>query len=234
MNAIKRNIPNSITCCNLFSGCVACVFAFWGNFDYAAFAVVAAAVFDFFDGFAARGLKAYSPMGKELDSLADDVSFGVAPSVAVYSYLDSCSAVSEYSFVPFLAFFIAVFSALRLAKFNIDERQTSSFIGLPTPANALFWMFIISTLNHYGLKLGVSGVAVLLVVEALFCYLMVSPLPMFSLKFHDFSLSNNKLRYLFLAVSVVFIIIFRMASSPVIILFYIMLSVIDDVAKKKA
>ena len=232
MNAIVRNIPNSITCCNLFSGCVACVFAFWGNFDYAAYAVVAAAVLDFFDGFAARGLKAYSPLGKELDSLADDVSFGVAPSVAVYSYLDGCSVLSEYSFVPFLAFFIAVFSALRLAKFNIDERQTSSFIGLPTPANALFWVFVISTLNHYNLKLGVSGVVTMLIVVALFCYLMVSPLPMFSLKFHDFSLSNNKLRYLFLAVSAVFIIIFKMASFPVIILFYIVLSVIDDLAKR--
>ncbi len=226
-------IPNALTCCNLFSGCVAIVFAFWGDFDYAAFAVIAAAVFDFFDGFAARGLKAFSPLGKDLDSLADDVSFGVAPGVALYSYLSASQMGTAYMLLPYVAFFIPVFSALRLAKFNIDARQTTSFIGLPTPANALFWMFAIATVNHLGLNLAPLGIVVTVLVEALTCWLMVSEVPMFSLKFHDFSWSNNKLRFVFLGLSVVLIVALRMASMPVIIVMYVLLSLVEDVVLKE-
>ena len=138
---MKKHIPNTITSMNLFSGSIAIVMAFEGAFIWVVFWVILAAIFDFFDGMAARLLNAYSEIGKELDSLADVVSFGVAPSVAVFILLrdyilfpESLSIIQPY--VPYLAFIIAVFSALRLAKFNIDERQTSSFIGLPTPANA--------------------------------------------------------------------------------------------------
>ena len=143
---MKKHIPNFITCLNLFSGCVGVYLAFQGNFQGAFIAVIVSAVFDFFDGFAARLLKAYSPMGKELDSLADMVSFGVLPGAMVFSLL-SKTGISEW--LPYVAFVIPVFSGLRLAKFNIDERQTSSFIGLPTPANAIFWGGLILSFESF-------------------------------------------------------------------------------------
>src|ERR1035437_3641113 len=133
---MKKHIPNFITCLNLFSGCVGVYLAFQGNFQGAFIAIIVSAVFDFFDGFAARLLKAYSPMGKELDSLADMVSFGLAPGAIVFSLLSE-TGINEW--LPYLAFIIPVFSGLRLAKFNIDASQTTSFIGLPVPANAIFW-----------------------------------------------------------------------------------------------
>ena len=144
-NFITRQIPNTLTSLNLFSGCVAIIFAYNSDYWWASLFIVIGAVFDFFDGMTARLLKVHSPLGKELDSLADDVTFGVAPAMMVYSLFRNqldCDCYHEFiSYcVPFAAFIIAVFSALRLAKFNIDERQTSSFIGLPTPSNALFWI----------------------------------------------------------------------------------------------
>lgn len=141
-NRITRHIPNTLTCLNLFSGCIACVMAFEFKYDWALTFIIISAVFDFLDGMSARVLHAPSPIGKELDSLADDISFGLVPSVIIFSllrettYPDWMSSFQEY--VPYFAFLIAIFSALRLAKFNIDERQTSSFIGLNTPANTLF------------------------------------------------------------------------------------------------
>ena len=142
---MKKHIPNTITSLNLFSGSIAIVMAFEGAYIWVVFWVIIAAIFDFFDGMAARLLNAYSDIGKELDSLADVVSFGVAPAVAVFTLLRNDiiyheSLIFIQPYIPYLAFVIPIFSALRLAKFNIDERQTSSFIGLPTPANALFWI----------------------------------------------------------------------------------------------
>ena len=141
-NCITRHIPNTVTCCNLFSGCLAIVWAYQGNYQVALSFILLGAVFDFFDGMLARALQAYSPLGKELDSLADDITFGVAPSMIVFSLFKEVSVPAFLSpvagYLPYAAFLIAVFSALRLAKFNIDTRQTSSFIGVPTPANALF------------------------------------------------------------------------------------------------
>lgn len=144
---IKKHIPNSITCCNLISGCIATTFAFAGDAKMALLWIIIGAVFDFFDGMSARLLHVSSPIGKELDSLADDVTFGVAPATILFSEL----SVLEYpgvllgikDYIPYVAFLMAAFSALRLAKFNLDERQTTSFIGLPTPANALFWSSLI-------------------------------------------------------------------------------------------
>ncbi len=232
MNKIVKSIPNTLTCCNLFSGCVATVFAFWGDFVYAALAVVIAAVFDFFDGFAARGLKAHSPLGADLDSLADDISFGLAPGVALYSYLGASTLGIQYEVIPFVAFLIPVFSALRLAKFNIDKRQTTSFIGLPTPANALFWVFMIASLNMMGMNLAPMGVIGAVAIELLTCFLMVCELPMFSLKFHDFKWEHNQVRYVFLALSLVLIVALRMMSMPVIIVLYIIISICEDVVMK--
>ena len=141
---ITRHIPNFVTCCNLLSGCIAAVMAFQANYEAAILFIILGATFDFFDGMLARLFKVSGPLGKELDSLADDITFGFAPSVIVFSlfkevqYPAFLQPVEEY--FPYTAFIIAAFSALRLGKFNIDPRQSSSFIGLPTPANALFWI----------------------------------------------------------------------------------------------
>ncbi|MDR1698827.1 MAG: CDP-diacylglycerol--serine O-phosphatidyltransferase, partial [Prevotellaceae bacterium] len=138
MRTIIKQIPNTITCLNLLAGCMACVVAFYGEYGLAAYVIALAAVFDFADGFAARFLNAYSPLGKELDSLADMVSFGLAPAIMLFSFL------AQHDFLlALVAFLLTIFSALRLAKFNIDKRQTDSFIGLPTPANAFFWAFLL-------------------------------------------------------------------------------------------
>ena len=143
---MKKHIPNTITCCNLISGCIATLYASQANYSMALTFIIIGAVFDFFDGFAARLLHVSSPVGKELDSLADDITFGFAPATIVFSMLQTALANSACGaescpiamLLPYAAFIIAAFSALRLAKFNLDERQTTSFIGLPTPANALF------------------------------------------------------------------------------------------------
>ena len=145
MNAITKNIPNSITCLNLLSGCFACLFAYKGEYDIVALCIGLSALFDFLDGMAARLLHAYSPMGKELDSLADLISFGLAPGFMAMHFMLYDSVfhginASYQIWCALSALLIPVFSALRLAKFNIDARQTTSFIGLPVPANALFWI----------------------------------------------------------------------------------------------
>ena len=139
---MKRHIPNTLTCLNLFSGCLAVVMAFDGQFTLAFAFILLSAVFDFFDGLAARALDAHSPIGKDLDSLADDVSFGVAPASMLFNLLQQMAVAQSWggarALLPYVAFLIAIFSALRLAKFNNDSRQTTSFIGLPVPANALY------------------------------------------------------------------------------------------------
>ncbi|MBQ5506414.1 MAG: CDP-diacylglycerol--serine O-phosphatidyltransferase, partial [Prevotella sp.] len=173
---IKKHIPNTITCCNLVSGCIATTFAFAGNPKMAMFWIIMGAVFDFFDGMVARLLKVSSPIGKELDSLADDVTFGVAPSAIVFSELFTLQypvLQGLQTYIPYCAFLIAAFSALRLAKFNLDDRQTTSFIGLPTPANALFWgSFIIG--GHTFIESFRWGVPLILIMICLSCYLLVA------------------------------------------------------------
>lgn len=136
------NIPNTITCLNLISGCIATYWAFQGDYRMALLFIVIGAVFDFFDGMVARLLHVSSPIGKELDSLADDITFGFAPSAIIFSYLSHLTSYIS-PLIPYLAFIMAAFSALRLAKFNLDERQALGFIGLPTPANALFWELLL-------------------------------------------------------------------------------------------
>ena len=202
---IRKYIPNTITCLNLVSGCIASVMAFEGNLLFALLWIVAAAVFDFFDGLAARALKAYSPMGKELDSLADVVSFGVAPGMILFTSLriwassSSAGCLSEY--IPYIAFVVPAFSGLRLAKFNIDERQTTSFIGLPVPAHALLWSSAAYSLQEWLLS-GQTWVVVVMI--AAFCatsYLLVSEVPMFSLKIKSLSWKGNELRYILIIAS---------------------------------
>ena len=227
---IRKYIPNTITCLNLVSGCIASVMAFEGNLLFALLWIVAAAVFDFFDGLAARSLKAYSPMGKELDSLADVVSFGVAPGMILFTSLriwassSSAGCLSEY--IPYLAFVVPAFSGLRLAKFNIDERQTTSFIGLPVPAHALLWSSAAYSLQEWLLS-GQTWVAVVMI--AAFCatsYLLVSEVPMFSLKIKSLSWKGNELRYILIIASALLIISFGFIGISGAILLYILLSVI--------
>jgi CDP-diacylglycerol--serine O-phosphatidyltransferase len=236
--SIKNHVPNAITCLNLFSGCIAVVMAFRGLFFYALLFVILAAVFDFFDGFAARLLHASSPIGKELDSLADMVSFGVAPSVVVFTQLSWLDDAGK--FLPFGAFLIAVFSALRLAKFNIDDRQTTSFIGLATPANALFFMGLFAIVDpltpvasylepHRGLIhpiLFQPAVVMLLVV--FFSCLLVSEIPMFSLKFKSFRWEDNRVRFIFLGLSLILLVTLQFVALPFIILLYLLSSVFDS------
>lgn len=227
---IRKYIPNTITCLNLVSGCIASVMAFEGNLLFALLWIVAAAVFDFFDGLAARALKAYSPMGKELDSLADVVSFGVAPGMILFTSLriwassSSAGCLSEY--IPYIAFVVPAFSGLRLAKFNIDERQTTSFIGLPVPAHALLWSSAAYSLQEWLLS-GQTWVVVVMI--AAFCatsYLLVSEVPMFSLKIKSLSWKGNELRYILIIASALLIISFGFIGISGAILLYILLSVI--------
>lgn len=218
MRRIISMIPNAITSLNVFCGCIAVMFAFSGDTVNAFGMIVLAAVFDFLDGFAARLLKAYSPMGKELDSLADMVSFGVAPAAIAYTLG-----------VEYIGFLIAIFSGLRLAKFNVDERQTSEFIGLPTPANALFFSsigYIIEKGDPLWLYNILDNQIVIAVLVVLFSLLLVCEIRMFSLKFKSYKISNNKLIYSFLLVSIALIILLQVSAIPFIILLYIVLSII--------
>jgi len=227
---ITKHIPNTITCCNLFAGCIATYAGFDGQYLLAFFFILLAAVFDFSDGLAARLLHAYSPMGKELDSLADIVSFGVAPSAMVFSVLYDCLSV-EWHILSYLAFFIAIFSCLRLAKFNIDDRQTSSFIGLPVPANAIFWASFVYTSNNLFASIYWEYFLILI---AVFCYLLVSELPMFALKMKNLKWEDNKLQFSFLIVAGLIILASRFSpgSLAMVIAAYILFSIGDYVWKK--
>ena len=222
---MKKHIPNFITCLNLFSGCIAAYLAFKGNYQGAFIAILLASVFDFLDGFAARLLKAYSPMGKELDSLADMVSFGLAPGAIVFSLLSE-TGLNEW--LPFLGFLIPVFSGLRLAKFNIDDRQTTSFIGLPVPANAIFWAGLVYSFSPFLL----DTVWLLFILIIVFSYLLVSELPMFSLKFRNVSWSDNQTQYIFLIGCVAILGYFQTSAFSIIIGWYIASSIGINLSKK--
>ncbi|MBR0042637.1 MAG: CDP-diacylglycerol--serine O-phosphatidyltransferase [Bacteroides sp.] len=227
-NCITRHIPNALTCMNLFSGCIACVMAFHANFEMAMLFIVIGAVFDFFDGLAARLLHAYSNIGKDLDSLADDVSFGVAPALIVFSLFKEIDYPNYLSFLanwlPYAAFLIAVFSALRLAKFNNDTRQTTSFIGLPVPANALFWASLVA-----GCKPIASYHPLLtLALVCLFSWLLVSEIPMFSLKFKNLSWKDNKIAFIFVIISAILLITLKIAAFAAVIVWYILLSILTQ------
>ena len=222
---IKKHIPNFITCLNLFSGCVAVLLAFKGNYQGAFIAILIAAVLDFLDGFAARALKAYSPMGKELDSLADVISFGMAPGAIVFSLL---SETNTFEWLPYLAFLIPICSGLRLAKFNIDERQTSAFIGMPTPANAIFWGGL--AFSYSGLL--VQNYWVLIVLAVLFSYLLVAEIPMFALKVKNLAWKDNQIQYIFLLVTIILLVVFQLNAFAPIIGWYILLSVLTAIFLK--
>ncbi len=229
---MRKHIPNIITLANLFAGCIAITMAFDGNFTATAVWVIVAALFDFLDGVFARLLKAYSDIGKELDSLADVVSFGVAPAAAVFVLLRDHTLLPGMAepirlYIPYLAFMIPLFSALRLAKFNIDERQTTSFRGLPTPANGLFWVSFTVAASDIA---GSSNITfpVIIVLIALFSWLMVSEVPMFSLKIKKIGWKGYERQWLLAAAMVAFVTLWGLAGIAWGILAYIILSLVTD------
>jgi len=222
---MKKHLPNTITCCNLISGCTATYFAFMSDFQMALLFIVIGAVFDFFDGMVARLLHVSSPIGKELDSLADDITFGFAPSAIIFSYL--CTFHIHMLFVPFLAFVMAAFSALRLAKFNLDERQALGFIGLPTPANALFWGSLIVGLQQY--EVYFEGLEwVILLGSFISCYLLIAEIPMFALKFKHWGWKDNEIKYIFLLSCIPLLLFLGIIGLSAIIAWYVILSVVTN------
>lgn len=202
---MKKHIPNTITCCNLVSGCIATVFALKGMPELALLFIIIGAVFDFFDGMSARLLHVSSEIGKELDSLADDITFGVAPASIIYWQLGIIDYPDGFEVLrpvlPFAAYIISAFSALRLAKFNLDTRQTTSFIGLPTPANALFWGSLIVGFNEQIVN-SMLSLPLLLIGICISSWLLVAEIPMFALKFKQWGLKGNEVKYGFVCFSV--------------------------------
>lgn len=229
-------VPNIITLCNLLFGCASIVASLVvGNFTFAFIFIVASAVCDFFDGFTARLLKQYSEIGVQLDSLADMVSFGVAPAAIMYGYASQSvslfgvegTMLAVIAFVPFL---IAAFSALRLAKFNIDDSQHDSFCGLPTPACAIFCASFVYAAMAVGKAVEVEWIALISVVMSA---LLVSPIRMFSFKLKSLSWAENKLQYIFVALSIVALCTLGAYSVPTIIVIYVVLSTVVWIFKKK-
>lgn len=224
-----KNIPNFITSLNLLAGCLACVMSLQYDHYVGAFVfIVFASIFDFLDGLAARALNAYSKIGAELDSLADVVSFGVAPGCMIYAFLTQVTADTSLSAVPFIAFILPIFTALRLAKFNVDTRQTSSFLGLPVPASGLFWASLIPAISAVSFENLTTFISIIIILLIVFCLLMVSEIPMFSLKFKHLKWHGNEWPFSLIIASVLLLFIFYyggnilLGVSTIIVVFILM------------
>lgn len=233
---IKALIPNTLTCCNLISGCIATMFAFQGSYQWALLWIIIGAVFDFFDGMSARALKVSCDIGKELDSLADDITFGFAPSAMLYSLLSQMLYPDFMAFtegwLPYIAFVMAAFSALRLAKFNLDTRQALTFIGLPTPANALFWGSLIASFSTEIITK--SWLVPLFIVGIiLFSLFLIAEIPLFALKFKDYSWKNNQTKYIFLIGCVVILAVTGVKGISLCIAWYIVLALFLFLTSRK-
>lgn len=274
------NIPNLFTSSNLLCGVIAIIFAFIGKLDWACYSIFLGAIFDFFDGFLARKLKIAGEIGKQLDSLADMVTFGVAPGIitfillilggmsdlekshmalkATLSFGDyETSQLISYSIqdffynkiifqpfwktlIPFAGLIIPFFSLFRLAKFNLDTRQSESFIGLPTPANTLF-LTTFPLLYFAAMNNGMYNAMIFTIVKPIFLIpiilvmslLLISEIPLFALKFKDFKWSNNQIRFIFLGISLVLIPLLLVWSIPIIIILYLLLSIVSNQIKTK-
>ncbi len=234
----RKHIPNFITLLNLSAGLIALVYAFETNLQMAFFWVCMGIFFDFWDGFFARILNAKSPIGLQLDSLADMVTSGVVPGVAMFQLLANINEMQEeynlapennyMGILPYFGFIITLASCYRLAKFNIDTRQTDSFIGLPTPANALFIMSLPIILHHTGgegwIFEALSNPFVLVGISLLSAYMLNAEIPLFSLKVKYFNWEHNKVQFIFLIVSVLLLFFLQYVGIPLIILFYVVLS----------
>ena len=230
---MKKHLPNAVTCLNLFSGCLAICHIFAGNLETAAYFVGLSALFDFFDGLLARALHVSSPIGKDLDSLADVVSFGVVPGTFLFDLLRQ-SGAGMPTWLPYAGFIVTVFSALRLAKFNNDTRQSDSFIGLPTPACtlAVASLPLILANDRFALSPYVLNPWVLLGLTLVLSGLLVAELPLFALKFKSFRWQDNQVRFVFLLLSVGLLLWLWAAAIPLIILLYVLLSMLSPAKPK--
>ncbi len=233
--SIIRHIPNTITLLNLVAGCLSIVSAFEGNLQMAGIFILVAAVFDFFDGFTARLIGAYSPLGKELDSLSDVVSFGIAPAMILFHLLKSALGIPASEgllsghYLLAIPFIMAAFSSLRLGIFNLDERQTSSFIGLPTPANAMITVGLVLGLNsswNSVFSIIDSSPLAIIILVLVQSALLVSEIPMFSLKLKSLKFSVAYKQITLIIGAIVLIAIFQTAALSLVILLYIILSII--------
>lgn len=245
MNVIRKVVPAFFTCLGLISGCISIVYSLQREMIIVAgFFIIFAAIFDFLDGFFARILNSVSEFGRQLDSLADIISFGVAPSMILYrlilfSLVDTGLNIAKPGFnkalILYSAFIVVVFSAIRLAKFNIDSKQKHYFRGLPTPASALLIASFGINSDVYFLPFetkenvyNIYSLIFLLVLIAIICILLVSNIRMFSLKFKDLSFRNNGIRYLFIVISAVIIILFGILGLAPVIILYIILSLVNN------
>ena len=222
---MSKHIPNLLTISNLICGCIALYFTFQGELVFTAYLIGLAAIFDFMDGAAARLLNISNPLGKELDSMADMVSFGLVPGSVVFHLLEE-STFSQYSF---MALVIPIFSAYRLAKFNIDENQNENFIGLPTPANCLVFVSIplITTFNSESTIAYLFEIPeILLIITILMSLALVSRVNMFSLKFKNLKFQDNKFRFFLITMSIILLTWLEFSAIPIIILLYIMMSIV--------
>ena len=226
---LKKNIPNFITLGNLLCGALAINFIFSNEFVVASWLIALAALFDFADGFVARMLKVSSPMGKELDSLADLVTFGLAPAFMLLRLFPDQTSPLRYGM-----FLIALCAAWRLAKFNIDTRQSDSFLGLPTPANALFiGAFPLIMVQNPSIQSWLNP-TIYLIIAVFLSVIMVVELPLFSLKFKQFGFAENKVRYLFLAASILLLFMLKFIALPLIVFMYILISLFVHLSQKPA
>jgi CDP-diacylglycerol--serine O-phosphatidyltransferase len=232
---IRRNIPNALTCGNLLCGCIGVVEAFHNNLLLSCVLIGIALIFDFFDGFLARVLKVSSAIGKDLDSLADMVTFGLLPSIILYQLLMQSIPDLLGIWKAYPAFIMAIFSAIRLAKFNNDPRQSDSFIGVPTPANAMlvgslplivhtqdvFWKDLIINTNN------------LLILTVVMSYLLVMEMPLIALKFKHFQWKGNEARFILIILTIVLLVTLKILAIPAILILYILLSVVENLRKKQ-
>ncbi|TDD75993.1 CDP-alcohol phosphatidyltransferase family protein [Flavobacterium caseinilyticum] len=236
---IKKHIPNIITLLNLFCGCIALVFAFNEQFETAFYFVCLGIFLDFFDGFFARLFNVTSPLGLQLDSLADMVTSGVVPALVLFQMMISHSSTAvagHLQFFPYLGFLVALGSCYRLANFNIDTRQTDSFIGLPTPANALFILSLPLVLKYTDSLIIMELLTnqwFLLGIALLSAYMLNAEIPLFSLKIKKFSFKENTLQIVFLTVSLLLVIFLQYLAIPLVIIFYVLLSVVNNKMLKK-
>ena len=232
-----KQIPNALTLLNVFCGSCALVSIQNGRYTEGYIFLFISLIADFFDGFAARLLNVKSDMGKELDSLADMVSFGVVPGLILYKLIKTSSLVSniEQSYLPLAAFIVTAFSCYRLAKFNLDTRQTSDFIGLNTPANTLFFvgLLLIKQNELSGLETIVSNTTFLYALIPLSSFLLVSEIRMFSFKFKGFGWAGNEIRFIFAAIAIVLLILMREAAISLLVLIYILLNIASNLLKKE-
>ncbi|GEM66079.1 CDP-diacylglycerol--serine O-phosphatidyltransferase [Sphingobacterium faecium NBRC 15299] len=219
---MKKHIPNTITCLNLFSGCIGVLMALKGDYMSAAYCVLASGIFDFFDGMVARILHVKSNIGKELDSLADMVSFGFLPGVIMYKLLGEVFV--DQPAVAYLGFFVTIFSALRLAKFNLDERQTTDFIGLNTPMNTFYVLSLPFIAEKYPQI--ILNPFFLLISVAITSYLLISEIKLFSMKLSSMSWEENKYKFIFVILAIVLFAIFQFIALPMILLIYLILSLL--------